>query len=83
MTPEVTRDVCLLARMMASNLYCSQIEDLMFEVRITSSLNFHAYKSILLNSLNSGSCLCGDAMMSFGHEQMSCISPQRKMQSTI
>jgi phosphoenolpyruvate carboxylase len=34
-TPEVNRDVCLLARMMASNLYCSQIEDLMFEVSIT------------------------------------------------
>ncbi|XP_073302065.1 phosphoenolpyruvate carboxylase-like [Primulina huaijiensis] len=31
-TPEVTRDVCLLARMMAANLYCSQIEDLMFEL---------------------------------------------------
>ncbi|GFZ05107.1 phosphoenolpyruvate carboxylase 1 [Actinidia rufa] len=31
-TPEVTRDVCLLARMMASNLYYSQIEDLMFEM---------------------------------------------------
>ncbi|KAI3847491.1 hypothetical protein MKX03_029198 [Papaver bracteatum] len=31
-TPEVTRDVCLLARMMASNLYYSQIEDLMFEL---------------------------------------------------
>ncbi|MCD7448895.1 Phosphoenolpyruvate carboxylase 1 [Datura stramonium] len=30
-TPEVTRDVCLLARMMAANLYYSQIEDLMFE----------------------------------------------------
>jgi hypothetical protein len=26
-TPEVTRDVCLLARMMAANLYCSEIED--------------------------------------------------------
>ncbi|TVU09137.1 hypothetical protein EJB05_42578 [Eragrostis curvula] len=33
-TPEVTRDVCLLARMMAANLYCSQIEDLMFELVI-------------------------------------------------
>lgn len=33
MTPEVTRDVCLLARMMAANMYFSQIEDLMFEVR--------------------------------------------------
>ena len=31
-TPEVTRDVCLLARMMAANMYFSQIEDLMFEV---------------------------------------------------
>ncbi|KAI3898825.1 hypothetical protein MKW92_023388 [Papaver armeniacum] len=31
-TPDVTRDVCLLARMMASNLYYSQIEDLMFEL---------------------------------------------------
>lgn len=34
-TPEVTRDVCLLARMMAANLYFSQIEDLMFEVSET------------------------------------------------
>lgn len=33
-TPEVTRDVCLLARMMAAKLYFSQIEDLMFEVTI-------------------------------------------------
>nr|BAF80187.1 phosphoenolpyruvate carboxylase [Aloe arborescens] len=31
-TPEVTRDVCLLARMMAANLYFSQIDDLMFEL---------------------------------------------------
>lgn len=31
-TPEVTRDVCLLARMMAANLYYSKIEELMFEV---------------------------------------------------
>ncbi|KAJ8626606.1 hypothetical protein MRB53_019913 [Persea americana] len=31
-TPEVTRDVCLLARMMAATLYFSQIEDLMFEL---------------------------------------------------
>jgi phosphoenolpyruvate carboxylase len=36
-TPEVTRDVCLLARMMAANLYFSQIEDLMFEVSKTQS----------------------------------------------
>ncbi|KAJ4733094.1 Phosphoenolpyruvate carboxylase [Rhynchospora pubera] len=31
-TPEVTRDVSLLARMMAANLYNSQIEELMFEL---------------------------------------------------
>ncbi|KAF5938023.1 hypothetical protein HYC85_025529 [Camellia sinensis] len=31
-TPEVTQDVCLLARMMATNLHYSQIEDLMFEL---------------------------------------------------
>ncbi|GMP22905.1 hypothetical protein CsSME_00000708 [Camellia sinensis var. sinensis] len=31
-TPEVTQDVCLLARMMAANLHYSQIEDLMFEL---------------------------------------------------
>ena len=37
MTPEVTRDVCLLARMMAANMYYSQIEDLMFEVSYCSS----------------------------------------------
>lgn len=37
-TPEVTRDVCLLARMMAANLYFSQIEDLMFEVSKESLL---------------------------------------------
>jgi len=42
-TPEVTRDVCLLARMMAANLYCSQIEDLMFEVQMTDYLIFLCY----------------------------------------
>jgi phosphoenolpyruvate carboxylase len=31
-TPEVTRDVCLLARLMAANLYFAQIDDLMFEL---------------------------------------------------
>jgi len=42
-TPEVTRDVCLLARMMAANLYFSQIEDLMFEV-IESAGLYRDYK---------------------------------------
>ncbi len=32
-TPEVTREVCLLARMMATDLYFARIEDLMFEVK--------------------------------------------------
>ncbi|XP_027345021.1 phosphoenolpyruvate carboxylase 2 isoform X2 [Abrus precatorius] len=44
-TPEVTRDVCLLARMMAANLYFSQIEDLMFELsmwRCNDELRVHA-----------------------------------------
>lgn len=31
-TAEVTRDVCLLARLMCANLYFAQIEDLMFEL---------------------------------------------------
>jgi phosphoenolpyruvate carboxylase len=39
-TPDVTRDVCLLARLMAANLYYSQIEDLMFEVTQTPSAHF-------------------------------------------
>jgi phosphoenolpyruvate carboxylase len=39
-TPEVTRDVCLLARMMAANLYNAQIEDLMFEVNIRTHFLF-------------------------------------------
>ncbi|KAI7743703.1 hypothetical protein M8C21_014969, partial [Ambrosia artemisiifolia] len=44
-TPEVTRDVCLLARMMAANMYFSQIEDLMFEMsmwRCTDELRVRA-----------------------------------------
>ncbi|CAI0449096.1 unnamed protein product [Linum tenue] len=39
-TPEVTRDVCLLARMMAANLYFSQIEDLMFELLLYKCTEF-------------------------------------------
>lgn len=31
-TADVTRDVCLLSRLMSANLYFSQIEDLMFEL---------------------------------------------------
>ncbi|KAL2331628.1 hypothetical protein Fmac_019209 [Flemingia macrophylla] len=46
-TPEVTRDVCLLARMMAANLYFSQIEDLMFELsmwRCNDELSVRAHE---------------------------------------
>ena len=51
-TPEVTYDVCLLARLMAANLHLSKIEDLMFEVcvqfsyslGVESPLGFHALK---------------------------------------
>ena len=43
-TPDVTRDVCLLARLMAANLYYAQIEDLMFEVPLMNHpLIFHLY----------------------------------------
>ncbi|KAF4354328.1 hypothetical protein F8388_022990 [Cannabis sativa] len=48
-TPEVTRDVCLLARMMAANLYFSQIEDLMFELsmwRCNDELRAQFWKQI-------------------------------------
>ncbi|XP_042430195.1 phosphoenolpyruvate carboxylase-like isoform X2 [Zingiber officinale] len=44
-TPEITRDVCLLARMIAASFYYSQIEDLMFELsmwRCTSELQERA-----------------------------------------
>ena len=50
-TPEVTRDVCLLARMMAANMYFSQIEDLMFEVcdyDITPFFLFYPLHSIFI-----------------------------------
>ncbi|KAK4255889.1 hypothetical protein QN277_008825 [Acacia crassicarpa] len=46
-TPEVTRDVCLSARMMAANLYYNQIEDLMFELsmwRCNEELRARAYE---------------------------------------
>ncbi|KAG6479636.1 phosphoenolpyruvate carboxylase 2-like [Zingiber officinale] len=44
-TPDATRDVCLLARMIAATLYYSQIEDLMFELsmwRCTDELRIQA-----------------------------------------
>ncbi|GJT85851.1 phosphoenolpyruvate carboxylase gene [Tanacetum coccineum] len=44
-TPEVTRDVCLLARTMATNTYFSQIKDLMFEMsmwRCTDGIRLRA-----------------------------------------
>ncbi|GJM98232.1 hypothetical protein PR202_ga15221 [Eleusine coracana subsp. coracana] len=53
-TPEVTRDVCLLARMMAANLYFSQIEDLMFEFLEPLEV---CYRSL---------CDCGDKTIADG-----------------
>lgn len=38
-TPEITRDVCLLARMKAAQSYYAQIDDLMFEVLNSSSVH--------------------------------------------
>ncbi|KAL9692014.1 hypothetical protein QQ045_012445 [Rhodiola kirilowii] len=50
-TPEVTRDVCLLARMMAANLYYSQIEELMFELSMwRCSDELHRYAQELHSS---------------------------------
>eukprot|EP00271_Cylindrocystis_brebissonii_P023319 TRINITY_DN9635_c0_g1_i1.p1 TRINITY_DN9635_c0_g1~~TRINITY_DN9635_c0_g1_i1.p1 ORF type:complete len:988 (-),score=306.83 TRINITY_DN9635_c0_g1_i1:1321-4284(-) len=46
-TADVTRDVVLLARLMAANLYCMQIEDLMFELsmwRASDELKAHVQK---------------------------------------
>jgi hypothetical protein len=54
-TPEVTRHVCLLARMMAANLYYSQIEDLMFEV----PSSFYILQSFLRNFIS----LVGDCCL--------------------
>ena len=53
-TPEVTRDVCLLARLMAANLYFTQIEELMFEVS-NDTLCKLIYISICTDTF--GSCL--------------------------
>ncbi|KAG5552033.1 hypothetical protein RHGRI_010201 [Rhododendron griersonianum] len=53
-TPEVTRDVFLLARMMAANLYFSQIEDLMFEFLEPLEL---CHRSL---------CACGDRPIADG-----------------
>jgi hypothetical protein len=84
-TPEVTRDVCLLARMMAANLYYSQIEDLMFEVILFQPfeiiilicllfrLNFTYFLSCFF------SCLCGVAMMSCVIAQKNFTGIPRKM----
>lgn len=89
-TPEVTRDVCLLARMMAANLYFSQIEDLMFEVsNILVNTDNLFYSSIKVSVLTSyflfgpGSCQCGAAMMSYVFVLMNSLPPQGEMQNII
>ena len=96
-TPEVTRDVCLLARMMAANLYYSQIEDLMFEVcNVLSTLwcvfifVFWAFSCILFCCPNCfiylflhflGSCQCGAAMRNCVLAQMNFTGPQGEMRN--
>ena len=96
-TPEVTRDVCLLARMMAANLYYSQIEDLMFEVfsfyHLTHSIELYL-KDPFYRALFKGpilgrfllmfpcSCPCGVAAMSFVFVQKNFIDPQGEMLNT-
>lgn len=66
-TPEVTRDVCLLARMMAANLYNAQIEDLMFEVKIRTHFLFEYCSDISLTRILFITCsyLCGAAVTSY------------------
>lgn len=95
-TPEVTRDVCLLARMMAANLYYSQIEELMFEVpdsilKLSMMSFIYSIKSLVLlyrckylaNVLSyPDSCLCGAAMMNSVFVRMYFTVPQGEMQST-
>lgn len=49
-TPEVTRDVCLLARMMAANMYFSKMADLMFEVLAALNFRFEFLSTDIVNS---------------------------------
>ncbi|KAA3461791.1 phosphoenolpyruvate carboxylase 2 [Gossypium australe] len=68
-TPEVTRDVCLLARMMAANLYFSQIEDLMFELsmwRCNDELRLRADFLEPLELCYRSLCACGDRSIADG-----------------
>jgi hypothetical protein len=86
----VTRDVCLLARMMAANLYVTEIEDLMFEVLFVfhnwinvktlcfGYLNFNSISSDLIFKCSS---LCGAATMTFALALTNCSVSQGKLQS--
>ncbi|KAG0575701.1 hypothetical protein KC19_5G024900 [Ceratodon purpureus] len=49
-TPDVTRDVCLLARLMAANLYFAQIEDLMFELSMWRCSDELKQRALLLDA---------------------------------
>ncbi|BFI04224.1 phosphoenolpyruvate carboxylase [Marchantia polymorpha subsp. ruderalis] len=51
-TPEVTRDVCLLARLMASNLYFAQMEDLMFELSMWRCTDELRARAVQLEAFN-------------------------------
>lgn len=86
-TPEVTRDVCLLARMMAANLYYNQIENLMFEVFISFYLysfpGFHSLRFSWFIRVLLGSYLCGVALMNSVCGRMNCTGTQGKMLQNI
>jgi hypothetical protein len=56
-TPEVTRDVCLLARLMTANLYFAQIEDLMFEVGQRKTLSSFVLQAAVMGNPRSKICL--------------------------
>ena len=65
-TPEVTRDVCLLARMMTANMYLSKMADLMFEVhRLRFVISPRASHNISIASLTHPAILFPIPMTNF------------------
>nr|ARK19505.1 phosphoenolpyruvate carboxylase [Cyperus esculentus] len=51
-TPEVTRDVCLLARLVAASMYYSQVEELMFELSMWRCTDELSQRAELLHASN-------------------------------
>ena len=74
--------------MMAANFYYNQIENLMFEVLISSENLLIFMFSLQQDPLDSfffvlGSCLCGVALMSFVPRLMKSTGTQGKMLQNI